>query len=59
MLLKQKEIAELIGVSERTIERWRKDRIMPYKKVNGRIRFDPTIIEKWLDKKEVRMKSIA
>jgi excisionase family DNA binding protein len=59
MLLNKKEIAKKLNVSERTIERWMNARAIPYKNLNGIIRFDETIIEKWLERKDVRVKSIA
>jgi excisionase family DNA binding protein len=59
MLLNKKEIAKKIGVSERTVQRWIQARSIPYKNINGMIRFDETIIEKWLERKDVRVKSIA
>jgi excisionase family DNA binding protein len=59
MLLNKKEIAKKIGVSERTVQRWIQARAIPYKNINGFIRFDETIIEKWLERKDVRVKSIA
>jgi excisionase family DNA binding protein len=59
MLLNRKQCAKKLGVSERTINRWTKDRKIPYNNLNGIIRFDEEKIDNWLRMKEVRMRSIA
>jgi excisionase family DNA binding protein len=56
-MLNRKEVAKKLGVSERTINRWTKDRKIPYCNLNGIIRFDEQKIDLWLQRKEVRMKS--
>ncbi len=56
-MLNTKQVAEKLGVSVRTIERWRKDRKIPYYNLNGIIRFDEQIIESWLQKRIVKLKT--
>jgi excisionase family DNA binding protein len=58
-VLSKKEIAEKLGVSESTIERWMKSRKIPYIKLNGIIRFDEEKINNWIRMKEVKTKSVA
>jgi excisionase family DNA binding protein len=38
--LKQKELAELLSVSERTIRYWQERRIIPFIKIGSVIRYD-------------------
>jgi excisionase family DNA binding protein len=52
--VREKVIAELLGVSERTIRNWRASRIIPYTKVGRIILFDPESVERALLKFERR-----
>jgi excisionase family DNA binding protein len=56
-MLTKKQVAEKLGVSERTIERWMNERLIPYSRINGLVRFDEQKINMWLDRKSVRLKS--
>jgi excisionase family DNA binding protein len=42
--VREKVIAELLGVSERTVRNWRMSRIIPYTKVGRVILFDPEAV---------------
>lgn len=55
-MIDKKGVAEMLGVGVRTIDRWMKDRKIPYSDLNGIIRFDPEKIRMWLSRKEVRAK---
>jgi excisionase family DNA binding protein len=50
--VREKVIAELLGVSERTVRNWRMSRIIPYTKVGRIILFDPEAVEQALRKFE-------
>ena len=50
--VREKVIAELLGVSERTVRNWRTSRIIPYTKVGRIILFDPEAVERALLKFE-------
>ena len=52
--VREKVIAELLGVSERTVRNWRASRIIPYTKVGRVILFDPESVERALLKFERR-----
>jgi DNA-binding transcriptional MerR regulator len=39
--LREPELAEMLGVSDRTVREWRYLRLIPYFKVNRVISFDP------------------
>jgi excisionase family DNA binding protein len=56
-MLTKKKVAEKLGVSERTIERWMKDRLIPYSRINGLVRFDEKKIDMWLERRSVRLKT--
>lgn len=52
-MLKTKEVAEILDVSEATIRRWRKVKDGPVYWRQGKIiRYSPDAIEKWRKKKE-------
>jgi excisionase family DNA binding protein len=50
--IREKIIAELLGVSERTVRNWRASRIIPYTKVGRIILFEPAAVERALLKFE-------
>jgi excisionase family DNA binding protein len=50
--VREKVIAELLGVSERTVRNWRASRIIPFTKVGRVILFDPEAVERALLKFE-------
>jgi excisionase family DNA binding protein len=58
-MLNRKQVAKKLGVSERTINRWTIARVIPYYRVNGIVRYDEKMIDGWLEKKRVRVKSIV
>jgi excisionase family DNA binding protein len=58
-MLNRKQIAKKLGVSERTINRWTNENKIPYYLLNGIIRYDEKVIDSWLEKKRVRIKSVA
>lgn len=55
-MLNQKEIAKKLGVSEATVSRWVKARLIPYFSLNGLVRFDERVIDSWVEKRRVRTK---
>jgi excisionase family DNA binding protein len=56
LLLKPKEAAEALRISERTLWQLTKDKEIPCVKVGGRIRqvvrYDPRDLQAWIDKKK-------
>jgi excisionase family DNA binding protein len=52
--VREKVIAGLLGVSERTVRNWRASRIIPYTKIGRVILFDPESVERALLKFERR-----
>jgi len=53
-LFNRKQIADYIGVSERTISNMMSKRIIPVIKIGKSVRFDPTKVRKALDKYEIQ-----
>ncbi|PWT77948.1 MAG: hypothetical protein C5B58_15995 [Acidobacteria bacterium] len=39
--VREKQMAEILNVSERTLRGWRASRIVPYTKINRVVLFDP------------------
>ena len=52
-LYRTSEIADLHGVSPRTISNWVRDKVIPYFKIGKTLRFDPAKVLKVLNKYEV------
>ena len=52
-LFNRREIADYIGVSERTISNMMRQRRIPVIKIGKSVRFDPTKVRKALDKYEI------
>ena len=52
-LFNRKQIADYIGVSERTISNMMSKRIIPVIKIGKSVRFDPSKVRKALDKYEI------
>ena len=52
-LFNRKQIADYIGVSERTISNMMRQRRIPVIKIGKSVRFDPTKVRKALDKYEI------
>lgn len=54
-LLDKKEVAEILGVRQKTLERWVQERRIPYVKLTPKcIRFYPADIRAFVEKKVVR-----
>ncbi|MGP5342943.1 helix-turn-helix transcriptional regulator [Corynebacterium casei] len=53
-MLKQREVAEMLGVTNETLLRWRNEGIAPphIKLPSGLVRFRIEDVEKWLKKSE-------
>ena len=47
MYLTKKEVAEKFKVSTKTIERWIKEKDMPYSRVDDVLRFNEKEVEEW------------
>ena len=54
-----KQLSEAINVSERTVEKWREDRIIPFLKVGHVIRFDLAAVKRALERHIVHPKDSA
>lgn len=52
-LFNRKQIADYIGVSERTISNMVRERRIPVMKFRGSVRFDPVRVRSTLDKYEI------
>ena len=52
-LLNRKQIADYLGVSERTISNMMSKRLIPVIKIGKSVRFDPYNVRKALDKYEI------
>lgn len=55
-LLNITELCDLIGAKRQTVYRWVHEAFIPTLKVGGLVRFRPSEIEKWLDKRNKRQK---
>jgi excisionase family DNA binding protein len=53
-LLSKREIAQYFGKSERSVDRLRKRRVIPYLIIGGSIRFRLTDVEKALSRFQIR-----
>lgn len=52
LLLTTRQVAELCGVCERTINNWVRLRGFPVIRVGGAVRFDPVSVRGWLRRHE-------
>lgn len=62
-ILDKKQLSDLLGVSERTIERWVAEGLIPYIRLPKRgawaeIRFMRSNVLKWLIRKEVKPNAV-
>ncbi len=48
-ILNIKEVANLLKVHYKTIERWRKTKSMPYIKLSGCVRYSKVDVLRWLE----------
>jgi excisionase family DNA binding protein len=46
--LRVTEVATLLSISERQVYKLAKERLIPYFRIRGSIRFDPAFISEWL-----------
>lgn len=53
-LLTKRELAELLNISESTINRWMKDGTLPYIKFPQAVRFRKKDVEKLIEKKTIK-----
>ena len=51
--LKTSEVATYLNFSESAIRKWQRLGLIPFKKMNGGIRFDIQEIEKWADMQRI------
>jgi predicted site-specific integrase-resolvase len=58
-MLSRIQVAEKIGVSPQTIDKWTRAGKIPYFNLNGIKRFDEKIIDSWIQKRMVKSKSVA
>jgi len=47
------EIAEILGISEKTVRKYVWQKTIPYLKIGGHVRFDIDKIHAWLEQREV------
>lgn len=47
ILVPKPEAADLMGVSQGTIDRWRAEAGLPSVKINGKVLFRPTSLKEW------------
>jgi PTS system nitrogen regulatory IIA component len=52
-LVRVRDAAELLGVRESTIRSWVYDRKIPFRKINGAVRFSVPELEAWIDSQRV------
>ncbi len=48
-LLTVKDLSNILNVKEKTLYQWAKLEQIPYIKLNGSLRFDPTDIKDWVE----------
>ena len=51
-LLSQKEMAEILGLSVRALENFRKDKGLPFYKIGHLIKYRMSEVEKWLKERQ-------
>jgi len=54
-LLDVKDLCEMFGVSDSTLQRMRDDRQIPFYKIRGRIKFRKEDVEEYLNKNRVEV----
>ena len=52
-LLNVTQVAERLGVSTHTVRKWLELRKIPFVKIGACVRFDPDLIEKFIDARRV------
>lgn len=46
------DVAEYLGVTERTVRTWQQSHRLPFLKIGGTVRFRPTDVRSWIDRFE-------
>lgn len=46
------DVAEYLGVTERTVRTWQHSQRLPYLKIGGTVRFRPSDVRTWIDRFE-------
>lgn len=49
-MLRVKDVAEQLGVTERTVRRWLVEEGLPHSKFRSKIQIDPKELEEWKNK---------
>lgn len=57
--LNVKEVADLLGVAESTVQRWVRNRELPAIRVKDTIRFDGTTLAEWLERSYTRAPGVG
>ncbi len=52
VLITKRQAAELLGVSEGTVDRWRSEAGLPFVKIDGKVLFRPSTLETWAADRE-------
>lgn len=52
LLLTKGEIAECLGIAERTVTEWVNDEDLPVIKIKGSVRFSPKAVQEWIDRRQ-------
>lgn len=53
------ELSQLIGARKQTIYRWIHEQFIPHHKVGGLVRFRPSEIDAWLNKRKRQGKKVG
>ena len=51
------DLGLMIGVSEKVIEAWVDEGLIPYRRENGELRFDRMALEKWIEEKAAALEN--
>jgi excisionase family DNA binding protein len=51
-LIDAKEAADVLGVEVNTLDKWRRERCIPFLKIQGAVRFSPSALQKWIQEHE-------
>ena len=49
LALRPPEVAEALGVGERTVRRWMRDNALPYRRLDGVVLIPRRALEQWLE----------
>jgi excisionase family DNA binding protein len=56
-LICPKEAAEVLGIKPDTLYRWTAERRIPFLKIEGALRFRPSTLQEWLQRREFSPKA--